>query len=55
MVKTFDLTIYMKDNTKSYHNISRTAIKYYIDWYKESEDFYGYDCDLFSSNSKHSS
>ena len=48
MVKTFDLTIYMKGYSKSYHNISRTAVKYYIDWYKESEDFYGYDSNLFS-------
>ena len=49
MIKTYNLTIYMRlGYPKTYHNISRTAVKYYIDWYKESEDFYGYDCDLFS-------
>ena len=53
MVKTFDLTIYMKGYSKAYNNISRTAVKYYLAWYKESEDFY--DWDLFSDNSKHSS
>ena len=43
MVKTFDLTIYMKDNTKSYHNISRTAVKYYIEYHRENPDYYGHD------------
>ena len=55
MVKTFDLIIYMKDNTITYYDISRTAVKYYVDWYKDSEDFLWHYSDLSSNNSKHSS
>ena len=38
-VQTFDLVIWFKDDSKIYYNISRTAVKYYLDWYKESPDF----------------
>ncbi len=43
MIKTFDLYLYFNGYSKEYHNISRVAVKYYIDWYKESAAFFGYD------------
>ena len=43
MIKTFDLIIFMKDKSVEYLNISRAAVKYYIEWYQENENFYGYD------------
>jgi len=51
-VQTFELVIFLrgaKGNMlyREYSNISRTAVKYYIDYWKEQEDFLGYDTDLF--------
>ncbi len=43
MIKTFDLYIYFNGYSKEYHNISRVAVKRFIDWHRESEAFFGYD------------
>lgn len=45
MIKTFDLFLYFNGYTREYINISRTAARYYIEYHKENEDFYGYDLD----------
>ena len=54
-IETFDLIIYLrgaKGTGREYINISRTAVKYYIEFWQEHEDFLGYDCDeLFSLTS----
>lgn len=42
-VKTFDLIFYFDGYEREYNNISRTAVKYYIQYHKENPDFYGYD------------
>lgn len=45
-VKTFDLVFFFsgaKGTGREYINISRTAVKYYIEYWKEHEDFLGYD------------
>ena len=44
MIKTFDLTIFLDvhGSGREYHNISRTAVKYYLEWYRENPDFYSY-------------
>ena len=43
-VQTYDLTIIQYYNTIEYRNISRVAVKRYIEWHKESigyvESFY---------------
>ena len=45
MINTYNLYIYFKDGSIEYNNISRVAVKRYIEWFQESEDFYGYDLD----------
>ena len=49
MIKTFDLTIFLDvhGSGREYHNISRTAVKYYLAHHQENEDFYGYDYELY--------
>ena len=44
MIKTFDLTIFLDvhGSGREYHNISRTAVKYYLEYWREQEDFLGY-------------
>jgi hypothetical protein len=42
-VKTFDLFVFFKGYSRQYFNISRTAVKYYIQWHQENDDFRGYD------------
>ena len=45
MIKTFDLFIFLSNHGDGveYTNISRTAVKHYLDYWKEQEDFLGYD------------
>jgi len=43
MIKTYDLYIYFKDGSVEYNNISRVAVKRYIEFWSENESFYGYD------------
>ncbi len=43
MIKRMNLTIYTDKGTIYYLNISRTAVKRFIDWHQEDEGFYGYD------------
>ena len=43
MIKTFNLWIFMKDRTVEYTGISRTALKYFIEYHQEDDNFYGYD------------
>lgn len=50
MIKTFELVIFLsgaKGTGREYSNLSRVAVKRYIDYWKEQEDFLGYDTDLF--------
>lgn len=50
MIQTFDLIIFLKGargTGREYIGISRTAVKHYLDYWKEQEDFLGYDTDLF--------
>jgi hypothetical protein len=42
-VKTFDLFIWFKGYDRHYLNISRTAVKYYLQYHQENDDFRGYD------------
>ena len=42
-VKTFDLFVYFDNYDRQYFNISRTAVKYYLQWHQENDDFRGYD------------
>jgi hypothetical protein len=42
-VKTFDLIVFFNGYDREYHNISRTAVKYYLQWHQENDDFRGYD------------
>ena len=49
MIKTFKLIIFLrgtKGTGREYIGISRVAVKYYLDYWKEQEDFLGYDTDI---------
>lgn len=49
-VNTFDLIIFLKGargTGREYIGVSRTAVEYYLNYWKEQEDFLGYDTDLF--------
>ena len=40
-VKTFDLTVHYMDGTLvTKYNVSRTAVKYFVEWYRENEDVF---------------
>lgn len=41
-VRTHNLTIYFDGYSRHYSNISRTAVKYFIDWHRENPDYYGH-------------
>ena len=41
-VKTYHLFIKLYDRNIEYHNISSSAVKYYLDWYRENPEFYSY-------------
>ena len=46
MIKTYDLIIFLrgaKGTGREYINISRTAVKHYLEYWQENEDFLGYD------------
>ena len=43
MINTFNLYIYFKDRSIEYNNISRVAVKRYIEWYSDRLAFFGYD------------
>ncbi len=45
MIKLMKITIYFAGGQKTYYNISRTAVKYYIAYHQENPDFYGYALD----------
>ena len=42
-VRTFDLHILFQSNgrdyARSYYNISRTAVKYFLQWHQENPDY----------------
>lgn len=42
MIDTFDLYIFFKGYSREYYNISRVAVKRFIEWHRENPDFYGY-------------
>jgi len=43
MVNTYDLYLYFNGYSKAYYNISRVAVKRFIEWHRESASFFGYD------------
>lgn len=45
MIKTYNLHIYMAGNAIHYDNISRVAVKRYLEYYRENENFLGYALD----------
>jgi hypothetical protein len=38
-VETYNLMVYFRGYDRTYYNISRTAVKYYLDWHRENPDF----------------
>lgn len=42
-IRTFDLFVFFNGYSREYLNISRTAVKYYLQWHQENDDFRGYD------------
>ncbi len=45
MIKTYNLTVSVGHNVYNHYNISRVAVKRYLEWYKENEEFNGYTLD----------
>lgn len=45
MIKTFDMIVFFNGYERSYYNISRTAVKYLINWFQENPEFLGYHVD----------
>jgi hypothetical protein len=43
MIKTFDLYLYFNGCSLEYNNLSRVAVKRYIDWYSDRLTFFRYD------------
>jgi hypothetical protein len=43
MIKTYDLYLYFNGYSLEYNNLSRVAVKHYIDWYSDRLAFFGYD------------
>ena len=41
MIKTFNLEIYTDKGTIYYLNISRTAVKHFLNWYREDKGYRG--------------
>lgn len=46
---TYNLWVYFNGYSREYINISKSAVKYYIDYHKENEDFYGYDMEVYNA------
>jgi len=42
-IRTYDLHIRFDGYLCSYYNISRVAVKYYIEYHRENPDYYGHD------------
>ena len=42
MIKLMKITVYFSGGQKTYYNISRTAVNYYIDWYRDNKDLCTY-------------
>ena len=47
MVKTYNLSVWFgseqsEEYSRSHYNISRTAVKYYLDWYRQNPEFFTY-------------
>jgi len=38
-VRTYDLVIWFRGYHKVYYNVSRVAVKRFVDWYRENPDF----------------
>lgn len=53
MINTFNLVLYFNGYDRAYYNISRVAVKRFIEWHKENEDFFGYDLDDHVSLTTH--
>lgn len=43
MVDTFNLEVYFRGYVRVYDNISRVAVKRFVEWHRENPDFCGYD------------
>ena len=41
-IRTLTLFVYFDGYSRTYYNISRLAVKYYIEYHRENPDFYGY-------------
>jgi hypothetical protein len=38
-VHTFDLIVWFRNYERHYHNISRTAVNYYVRWHEKNPDY----------------
>lgn len=45
MINTCNLILYFDNGSIEYNNISRVAVKRFIEFWKENEGFYGYALD----------
>ena len=43
MINTCDLILYFNGYDRAYYNISRVAVKSFLEYHQENEDFWGYD------------
>ena len=48
MINTFNLIVYFNGYDRAYYNISRTAVKNFIEYHQENEDFWGYDVEDYN-------
>ena len=42
MINTYDLVLYFNGYAREYKNISRVALKRFLEYHKENPDFFGY-------------
>lgn len=45
-IRTFDLLVLFKGYTREYSDISRTAVKYFLEYHRENPDYDGYDVEV---------
>ncbi len=43
MIRSFNLILYFDGFDRAYYNISRVAVKSYLEYFQEFPEFYGYD------------
>lgn len=42
MINTFDMIVWFNGYERHYYNISRTAVKYFLAWHQENQDYQCY-------------